>query len=70
LFTPFLLTLEEFEEFADKMRHERAEKEAEKKSDRRFQTKQTLLGAVVGSILTLLVEHFSGIVSFISGLLH
>lgn len=53
--------LEEFEEYARKMSYERAEK----KSDRRFQVLNTLLSAVVGSLLTLLVEHFSKILELL-----
>jgi len=58
--------LEEFEEHADVM----ADKSAEKKSDRRFQILNSLLSAVVGSLLTLFVEHFSEIIQFIGNLFH
>lgn len=50
------------------MRQERAEQKAEKSKDRHFQLFNTLLGAVVGSLVTLLVEHFREITAFV--LLH
>lgn len=57
--------LEEFECSADKVRQESAEKKAEKKSDRRFQLLDTLFGAVIGSLLTLLAEHHASVINFI-----
>lgn len=49
-----------------------AEEEAKRaeRANRRFQLFNTLLGAVVGSVLTLIVEHFSEILSFLDGLMH
>lgn len=71
---PGKLALEEFEEFADKIRREKAEKETDKRADRLFQTKQTILnavvGAVVGAVIALLVEHFHEIFEFIGTLFH
>ena len=42
---------------AEKMRQYRAEKEAEKAKDRRFQLFNTLIGAFAGAIITLIIEH-------------
>ncbi len=53
--------LEEFEEHARQMSEERAQK----KSDRRFQILNSLLSAVAGSLLTLLVEHFLELMDFL-----
>lgn len=52
------------------MRQESAEKKAEKSKDRNFQLINTLLGAVVGSLVTLLVEHFPQIIRFLCSLFH
>ena len=53
---------------------ELAKADADKKSDRaiehRFQLVNSLLAAATGSILTLLIEHFFKIISFIEGLFH
>lgn len=46
------------------MRQDRTEQKAEKSKDRRFQLFNTLLGAVLGSLVTLLVEHFGEIIAF------
>lgn len=48
----------------EQWREEMAEKEAEKKVEHRFQLLNTLFGAVVGSLLTLFVEHFSEVLAF------
>lgn len=53
---------------AEEMAQQAAKKKAEKKSDRRFQLTNTLLGALVGAGLTLVVEHFSEILTFLRGL--
>lgn len=49
---------------AEEVAQQAAEKKAEKKSNRRFQLFDTLLGALVGAALTLLVEHFSDLLAF------
>lgn len=56
--------LEKFEYSANKVHQESAEKKAEKKSDRRFQLLDTLFGAVIGSLLTLLAEHHDCVINF------
>lgn len=57
--------LYEFDEFTEKSRKESAAKKSEKKSDRRFQLLNTLLGAVIGSVATLFIEHFPEIAHFV-----
>lgn len=56
--------LEEFEYIVEKSRKEKADKEAEKKSDRRFQLLTALFGAVIGYLLAFLVEHWNSIINF------
>lgn len=56
--------LAEYEWAQDEMRKKKSEKKAEKKSDRRFQFFNTLFGAAVGSLLTLLIEHLDRVISF------
>ena len=58
------LRQQEAEQRQEELRRQTAKEEAEKKSDRRFQLLNTLLSAFVGSVLTLLVEHFDRILSF------
>lgn len=41
----------------NQMAEEAANKKAEKKADRRFHLFNTLLGAIIGAIATLLIEH-------------
>ena len=53
-----------------KRRQNMADKKAEKNIDRRFQLFNTLLGAVVGAVLTLLIEHLPDIIAFIKGPIH
>ncbi len=53
-----------------KRRQNMADKKAEKNIDRRFQLFNTLLGAVVGAVLTLLIEHLPDIIAFINGPIH
>ena len=54
------------------MRKEKASKDADKSGDRKFQTKQTILNAVVCAVVSVLfglvVGHFSEIVSFFTEL--
>lgn len=50
---------------AEKERHDHAEAAATRKSDRKFNLFTTLLGALAGSLLTLLVEHFTEAVNFV-----
>lgn len=52
------------------MRQQHSEEKTEKKIDRRFQLIYSVLGAVAGSLVTLFVEHFDGIISLITGLFH
>ena len=64
--------LAEYERADDVMRKEKASKDADKSGDRKFQTKQTLLNAVVCAVVSVLfglvVGHFSEIVSFFTEL--
>ena len=46
-----------------------SEEKAEKQRDRKYQVFSSILSAVVGSLLTLLIEHFKSILEFISSLL-
>lgn len=62
--------LAKYERAKDIMRKEKADKEADKASDRKFQTKQTILDAVVGTVLALAIEHFGEIISFVASLFH
>lgn len=45
-----------------------AQQKAEKKRDRRFQFANTVLGAVLGSCLTLFADHFSEILSLLESI--
>lgn len=54
---------------AQQMNNQHSEEKAEKAKDRRFQLINTLVGAVLGGMVTLLVEHFSGIVELVIPLL-
>lgn len=63
--TPLAAIQSEFSQMNEDMRHERAEQKAEKAKDRRFQIFNTLVGAVAGAIVTLLIEHFAEIISFV-----
>lgn len=45
-----------------------SKEQADQKREFRFQLFNTLLGALVGAVLTLLVEHFTGIISAITSL--
>lgn len=56
--------LAEYERAEDKMRQQKADKESEKKSDRKFQIINTLFGAIVGAVITLLIEHRSCVFDF------
>ena len=42
--------------------------DAEKKSDRKFQAVNTIISALVGSLLTLLVEHFDEVTQWLASL--
>ena len=55
---------------AEKERNDRAAEEADRKKDHRFQILTALLSGLAGSLLTLLVEHLSQIMSFMTKLLH
>lgn len=54
----------------DNVRQNHAEEKAEKAKDRRFQLINTMLGAISGSLITLLVEHWAGIVDWVLYLFH
>ena len=54
----------------DNMRQNHAEEKAEKAKDRRFQIINTLIGAVSGSLITLLIEHWTGVVNWVVHLFH
>lgn len=60
----------ELKSMNDDMRQQHSEEKTEKKIDRRFQLIYTVFSAGVGAILTLFVEHFDGILSFIKGIFH
>lgn len=62
------LKIQEAEKLDQELRDKAASEKAEKTKDRRFQLLNTLLGAVVGALLTLFVEHFSEILAFFKGL--
>lgn len=51
------------------MAEEIANKKAEKNTEFRFQLFNSILGAVVGSMATLFIEHFSEIIHFINSTL-
>ena len=46
------------------VRQNHAEEKSEKEKDRRFQLLNTLFGALLGAVFTLLVEHFGEIIKF------
>lgn len=46
-----------------------SEEKAEKQRDRKSQVFSSILSAVVGSLLTLLIEHFNSVLQFIASLL-
>ena len=56
------------EEEHEHLREKDAEEKAENHRDRKVQIISSILGAVIGSLLTLLIEHFQGIVEFIGSL--
>ena len=56
-------------ENAQKVAEEIANKKAEKNTEFRFQLFNSILGAVVGSMATLFVEHFFEIIHFINSIL-
>ena len=58
----------ELKRMNDEMRQDHAEEQTEKKKDRRFQLLNTLFGALLGAVFTLLVEHWPDIVSFFSSI--
>ncbi len=53
------------EEEHKRLREKDAEEKAENQRDRKVQVISSILGAVIGSLLTLLIEHFQDIVEFI-----
>ena len=55
---------------AEKERNDRAEKETDRITEHKFQLFSAIVGAVTGLLLTLFVEHFSQIMSFIAKLLN
>ena len=63
-----LAKLKALDDMAQKVNQEHAEKKAEHAKDRRFQFINTLVSAVLGGIVTLIVEHFDTILSFLQGL--
>ena len=60
--------LAEYERRQNEMSEQRAQKCADKISDRRFQLLNSFLSAVTGSLLTLLVEHWESVIKFIRDL--
>lgn len=60
----------ELKSMNDDMRQQHSEEKTEKKIDRRFQLIYAVFSATAGSLVTLFVEHFDGIVSLIKGLFH
>ena len=63
-----LAKLKSLDDMDQKMNQEHAEKKAEHATDRRFQLINTLVSAILGGIVTLIVEHFDSILSFLQGL--
>lgn len=63
-----LAKLEALDDMAQKVNQAHAEKKAEHAKDHRFQLINTLVSAVLGGIVTLIVEHFDSILSFLQGL--
>ena len=60
----------ELKNMTEDMRQQHSEEKTEKTIDRRFQLIYSVFSAAVGAILTLFVEHFDGILSFIKGIFH
>ncbi len=60
----------ELKSMNDDMRQQHSEEKTEKEIDRRFQLIYTVVSAAIGSLVTLFVEHFDGILSFIKGIFH
>ena len=52
-----------------KLREKAAENKASKQDERKFQIALSLISAVVGSLITLFVEHFAQILEFVSSVL-
>lgn len=57
--------LEQLQQLAD----QRSQLVADKRSDRRFQIQNTLLGTLLGFLLGLITEHFTDILGFISAMI-
>lgn len=57
---------EELKRMNDDMRQNHAEEKSEKEKDRRFQLFNTFVGALIGSIFTLLIEHWNEITALFS----
>lgn len=63
-----LAKLKAIDDMAQKMNQEHAEKKSEHAKDRRFQLINTLVSAVLGGVVALIVEHFDAILSFFKNL--
>ena len=63
-----LAILNALDDMAQKVSQEHAEKKSEQAKDRRFQLINTLIGTVLGSAVTLTVEHFNSVISFFQNL--
>lgn len=66
--------LAEYERSEDEMRQQKADNDADKAIDRKFQTKQTILNAIIcaiaSALLGIAISHFSEIVGFLASLFH
>lgn len=63
-----LAKLKELDDMTQKMDQEHAEKKAEQAKDRRFQLVNTVISAVLGGLVTLFIEHFDSIITFLQNL--
>lgn len=63
-----LAKLKEIDDMAQQMDQEHAEKKSEKAKDRRFQFVNTVVSAILGGLVTLVIERFNSIISFLQSL--
>lgn len=63
-----LAKLKTLDDMAQKVNQEHSEKKAERTKDRRFQLINTLVSALLGGLVTLIVEHFDSVILFFQNL--
>mgnify|MGYP000348240394 CR=1 FL=1 len=63
-----LAHLKTLDDMAQKVNQEHSEKKAEQAKDRRFQLINTFVSAILGGVVTLVVEHFDSIIAFFQNL--